>query len=559
MLHFFRVVVAMSLACSLFVTTLCGQDKSVRPGINDTFQDPDVTAFVGRFEVESREVYARRQQIVAACGLKPGQTVADVGAGTGLFTRLFADAVGPEGLVIAVDISQKFLDHIAMSSREAGRKNIQTVLCKPDSTELAAESIDVAFLCDTYHHFEFPYKTMASLVRALKPGGQVILIDFRRVEGESSEWILSHVRAGQDVFEREILESGLRKLQEERELLQENYFVVFEKPQPAAGNGGPPGRGRGMGMGMGRGMGRGMGMGRGPGAEMRDDHDVFHLLLEKHDQIRRTVKRLPNGVETLTESDDPEIAGKIQEHVAAMHLRVKSGQGLRYWDELFQAIFANYKKIKMEVENTEKGVRVREFSDDPQVVALIQAHADVVSRFVKHGFDEAHQNHPVPKATAEMPPLVFPLIAEVGGVLPRPDAVEQPRKGAKVVFDVTANTPSDQINKGLDRVARLLNLYGAAGHQASDVRIVVVLHGEATKSVLKDADYQRRFDVMTNPNLPLIRSLQKAGVEILVCGQALNYKGFADSEVASGVPIAAAALTVVINKQADGYAYLPVP
>jgi SAM-dependent methyltransferase len=87
----------------------------------------------------------------------------------------------------------------------------------------------VAFICDTYHHFEFLYKTMASLHRALRPGGRVILIDFRRVEGKSSEWVLSHVRAGQEVFASEIIRAGFQKLFEDRELLKENYFVVFEK------------------------------------------------------------------------------------------------------------------------------------------------------------------------------------------------------------------------------------------------------------------------------------------------------------------------------------------
>ena len=70
------------------------QEKSVKPGINDSFRDPDPKEFVGRFEVESREVFTRRKEIVAACQIQPGQTVADIGAGTGLFTRMFSDAVG---------------------------------------------------------------------------------------------------------------------------------------------------------------------------------------------------------------------------------------------------------------------------------------------------------------------------------------------------------------------------------------------------------------------------------------------------------------------------------
>jgi hypothetical protein len=136
---------------------------------------------------------------------------------------------------------------------------------------------------------------------------------------------------------------------------------------------------------------------------MRADQDVFHYLLGHHGDIRRTVKPLSNGVETLTESDQPEIAKKIQEHVAAMHKRIQEGRGLRYWDDLFVAIFRRHASIMMFVENTDKGVLVKETSDDPTVVALIQAHANVVSQFVARGFEEAHMDHPVPPAAVEKP------------------------------------------------------------------------------------------------------------------------------------------------------------
>ena len=79
--------------------------------------------------------------------------------------------------VTAVDISQKFLDHIEATSREAGQLNVDTLLVTADSTELPPKSVDVAFICDTYHHFEFPAKTMESLYRAMKPGGRVAISD----------------------------------------------------------------------------------------------------------------------------------------------------------------------------------------------------------------------------------------------------------------------------------------------------------------------------------------------------------------------------------------------
>lgn len=153
--------------------------------------------------------------------------------------------------------------------------------------------------------------------------------------------------------------------------------------------------------------------------------------------------------------------------------------------------------------------------------------------------------------------MVYPIIPNVGGVVPVADAAEPPRKGSKVVFDITADAKPADLNKGLERVARLLNLFGAAGLKATDVRVALVLHGEATKSALSDAAYKERVGPGTNPNLALIAELRKAGVEVFVCGQALAYKGFGRAEVAGDVRVASAALTVVVNKQADGYSYVP--
>lgn len=205
-----------------------GQEKSVRPDINKAFKDPDLPKYLQTFEGESREIYAQRKQIVEACQLKPGMVVADVGAGTGLFSRLFAAQVGPTGRVFAVDIAPKFLDHIDKTSKEAGLKNIHTVLCTQTSAELPANSVDLVFICDTYHHFEFPFRTLASLHRALKPGGKLVVIDFHRIPGKSSDWVLGHVRAGQDVFTKEIVSSGFKPIDEQK-FLKENYFLRFEK------------------------------------------------------------------------------------------------------------------------------------------------------------------------------------------------------------------------------------------------------------------------------------------------------------------------------------------
>jgi 3-mercaptopyruvate sulfurtransferase SseA/ubiquinone/menaquinone biosynthesis C-methylase UbiE len=229
-----RVRALLALAILSFVPLAVAQDKSVRPGINKPFENPDVPEYIGKFETESREIFAQRKEIVAACQLKPGMRVADIGAGTGLFTRLFAKEVGPKGKVYAVDIAPKFIKHIEKTCKDADIQNVTGVVCAADSTKLPPASVDRVFICDTYHHFEFPFRTMASIHEALRPGGQVILIDFHRIQGKSSDWVLNHVRAGQEVVVKEIESSGFKRVAEKK-LCKENYFLVFEKVEAREG------------------------------------------------------------------------------------------------------------------------------------------------------------------------------------------------------------------------------------------------------------------------------------------------------------------------------------
>jgi len=224
----FRNLISALIILGIGSNVGLGQEKSVRPGINEPFKNPDVKHFTEVFETESREIFAKRKEVVAACKIRPGMVVADIGAGTGLFTLLFSAEVGDQGKVYAVEIAPKFIEHIENRCKEKGIKNVAGLLCKPDSTELPPDSIDLAFICDTYHHFEFPLKTMASIHRALRPEGRVVLVDFKRIQGVSSEWVMNHVRAGQETFTQEIESTGF-KVVEEKKILKENYCLVFKK------------------------------------------------------------------------------------------------------------------------------------------------------------------------------------------------------------------------------------------------------------------------------------------------------------------------------------------
>lgn len=181
-----------------------------------------------RFEKEGREVFDFREKILEHCQVKPGMAVGDIGAGTGLFTLLFSRQVAPGGKVYAVDIAKDFLIRIEKKAAEAGLKNIETVLCTDKSTRLPPESIDLAFLCDTYHHFEHPADTLVSIYQALRPGGILVVVDYRREPGKSTEWILNHVRCGEEQVVREIEATGFKKL-ETVDFMKENYLLRFEK------------------------------------------------------------------------------------------------------------------------------------------------------------------------------------------------------------------------------------------------------------------------------------------------------------------------------------------
>ncbi|TWT49306.1 DsrE/DsrF-like family protein [Rubripirellula amarantea] len=326
-----------------------------------------------------------------------------------------------------------------------------------------------------------------------------------------------------------------------------------------------PGAGRGFGRGFGRGLGRAFGQQQqGAATHGHDDrhgadHEVFQFLLSNHDKIRRSVKELPNGVETLTESDSPEVADKIREHVEWMAYRISNSNPIRMRDPLFAEIFKHTDKIEIVHEDTTNGVRVTETSEDAYVVKLIQAHAKTVSGFVEHGFDEAMKNHAVPdKEESAVAVVSRPKIVGHGDVVQLSNAVQQPRSGTKILVDLTRGGEATGLNEGIEKVAKYVNIYGGAGAEPADVQIAVIFHGDATLAVLNPDAYAKKFSTVGNPNLDLLRRLHECGVELYVCGQSLISKGAKPSEVAVFVETSVSAITTVANLQADGYAYVPL-
>lgn len=192
--------------------------------LNKAF-DADASQWVGRFEHEGRAIYDRRYEILDAMHLKPGMNVADIGAGSGLFARLMAQRVLPGGTVYAVDISKNMIDHIETSARDI--PNLKAVLGDPHSPKLEPNSLDLVSIIDSYHHFEFPQDMLREIKKALRPNGFLVLIDFKRIEGVSQDFILKMVRAGEGTFTDEFQNAGFELIERRDDMFDDNYLLRF--------------------------------------------------------------------------------------------------------------------------------------------------------------------------------------------------------------------------------------------------------------------------------------------------------------------------------------------
>jgi ubiquinone/menaquinone biosynthesis C-methylase UbiE len=204
------------------------EERSVAPGINRYYQNPDYSRWRATFENEGREIFEQRHAIVDALQLKPGMVVADVGAGTGALSLLFAQKVGASGSVIAQDIAPEFLHGIEERARDAGLAQLRTVLGGEKDARLPTNRVDLVFTSDTYHHFEYPLAMLDSIHTALKSGGRLTIIDYEKIPGQSSSWVLGHVRANRETVIAEITAAGF-VLDRTHDFLRENYFLEFRK------------------------------------------------------------------------------------------------------------------------------------------------------------------------------------------------------------------------------------------------------------------------------------------------------------------------------------------
>jgi ubiquinone/menaquinone biosynthesis C-methylase UbiE len=184
----------------------------------------DPKSYIGALEDPKRDVYQKPQQVIAALGTKPGEVIADIGAGSGYFTFRLARYVGDQGKIYAVDVSPDMILHLNRRIRELKATNVVSILADPDDPLLPDLSIDRFFFSDSWHHIEAQASYLSLMKRMLKPGGEIIMIDFHKKDLPVGPPLQMKI-AREDVINQ--METHGYRLAKEHTFLPYHYFLVF--------------------------------------------------------------------------------------------------------------------------------------------------------------------------------------------------------------------------------------------------------------------------------------------------------------------------------------------
>lgn len=246
-----RLLILILLISSLTLLTACSMSATSRATSatsgdaivyqERTIHDPDGTGkfYMGReiarvmghegaawLERSSRELEERPHAAIAAIDLQATDVVADIGAGTGYFSFRLSSKL-PDGKVLAVDIQPEMLEIIEFLKQENQVSNVETILGSEADPHLPPESVDLALMVDAYHEFAYPREMMTGIVRGLKPGGRVVLLEYR---GENPLVPIKRLhKMTQRQVKRELQAVGL-EWQETKDILPEQHLMIFRKP-----------------------------------------------------------------------------------------------------------------------------------------------------------------------------------------------------------------------------------------------------------------------------------------------------------------------------------------
>lgn len=206
-------------------------DPSVAPGANERFATPEGrAASVHIFEAAERDQYQKPAEVIRNLKLKEGDVVCEVGAGSGYFTPYLSKAVGTSGRVYAQDPQREFLELIRQKRKRMGLTNVDVVLGTYTDTNLPDNTCDVAFVLDTYHHFEWPSPMLDAMKRDLRHGGRLVIVDWHRRQNAIFDKLgitaADHIRLDLDGVVAEVTQNGWNHV-DTREFLDYQFFAVF--------------------------------------------------------------------------------------------------------------------------------------------------------------------------------------------------------------------------------------------------------------------------------------------------------------------------------------------
>jgi SAM-dependent methyltransferase len=184
----------------------------------------DPAAYIASLDDPARDAYQKPDEVMKALALREGEVVADIGSGSGYFTVRFARAVGDTGRVYAVDISPDMIRHLNRRLRDAGIRNVVPILSEPDDPLLPDASVDRFVIVDTWHHIEDRAKYLELMRRMLRPGGQVVHIDFQKRDLPVGP--PPGMKIAREDLVKQMEDAGFR-LAAEHTFLPYQYFLVF--------------------------------------------------------------------------------------------------------------------------------------------------------------------------------------------------------------------------------------------------------------------------------------------------------------------------------------------
>jgi len=183
-------------------------------------------AYIAELESADRGAWQQPEKVIATLHLRRGMVIADIGAGTGYFTRPLAKAVAPAGTVYAVDVAADILGYLQEQSEKEGLHNIVTIVSREDDPMLPKYTIDLAFFCDVTHHLANRVNFYRAMAPGMKPHGRMAIIDYAPNAPRHPHPPEEHVPRSRVVSEAE--EAGF-KFVKDFQFLPNQYFLVFER------------------------------------------------------------------------------------------------------------------------------------------------------------------------------------------------------------------------------------------------------------------------------------------------------------------------------------------